>query len=377
MTPPDPSRRRLAQAAVALAAAPWLSSCILDGLSPVVVADYEAAVNEVIASYRLPGVLAAVRNPGQTQWTRAFGKANLARGTALSTASVFPIRSITKSFTVTLLLQLVRDGAIALDHTIDRYIAGVPNGSLIKLSDLAGMQSGLVDYSAQQGFRDLFAANPLRLWTERQLVDYALAVPPLVLPGAQYKYSNTNTVLLGMLIANVDAQPLAGVMAARIFGPLALANTTYPSLATLADPHPTPYSINADTLLATEAPLISPTALAGSGAITSSLADLLTWGDELGNGSLIGAPLQALRKSTSRLVTNGPEYTRYGLGIGQIGNWWGHTGSGIGFQVATMNNPLSKATIAVMVNATPDGGRADLNYAQVVFEALAAVVESS
>ena len=81
-----------------------------------------------------------------------------------------------------------------------------------------------------------------------------------------------------------------------------------------------------------------------------------------------------MRKSTSRLVTNGPEYVRYGLGIGQIGTWWGHTGSGLGFQVAAMNDPASKATIAVMVNATPDGGRSDLNYAQVVFEALASVV---
>ena len=376
MKPADPSRRRFTRGALALAAAPALSSCVLEGLNPVVVADYEAAVNEVIASYGLPGVLAAVRNPGQTQWTRAFGKANVARGTALSTSSVFPIRSITKSFTVTLLLQLVRDGAVALDHNVGRYIAGVPNGTRITLAHLAGMQSGLVDYSAQKGFLTLFAANPLRVWTERQLIDYSLVVAPPFLPGAQYQYSNTNTVLLGMVVAGVTTQTLADVMAARIFGPLALTRTAYPSLATLPDPHPTPYSLNVDTRVASEESLISPTALAGAGAITSSLADLLTWGDELGTGSLIGAPQQALRKSSSRLVTNGPEYARYGLGIGQIGRWWGHTGSGVGFQVATMNDPVTMATIAVMVNATPEGGRADLNFAQVVFEALAAVLEA-
>ena len=78
----------------------------------------------------------------------------------------------------------------------------------------------------------------------------------------------------------------------------------------------------------------------------------------------------------SRPATNGPEYDRYGLGIGQIGNWFGHTGSGVGFQIATMNLAARSATISVMVNATPDGGRRDLNFAQELFEKLAAVVEA-
>lgn len=376
MTLPDPSRRRFARHAAALAAVPLLPACVLD--VPVIdPADYSAAVDEVIASYGLPGVLAAVRVPGDTLWREAFGKANLATGAALSLNSVFPIRSITKSYTVTVLLQLVRDGVLALDHTIDRYIGGVPNGSRITMAHLAGMQSGLVDYSAQKAFQDLFIANPQRVWTEAQLVAYALAVTPPFSPGAQYQYSNTNTVVLGMVIEALTQQTLGDAMAARIFGPLSLTNTAYPSVATLPDPHPTPYSVAVDTLVAEELPLISPTALAGSGALTSSLADLLAWGAELGSGSLIGTTLQALRKSSSRVVTNGPEYARYGLGIGQIGTWWGHTGSGFGFQVAAMHDTGSGATIAVMVNATPDGGRSDLNYAQVVFEALADVVATS
>jgi D-alanyl-D-alanine carboxypeptidase len=265
---------------------------------------------------------------------------------------------------------------LALEHPIDRYVAGVPNGTRITLAHLAGMQSGLVDYSKQQGFIDLFVANPQRVWTEQELVAFSLVKPPSFLPGAQYEYSNTNTVLLGMVVELVTGQALAEAMAARIFTPLALANTVYPDVATLPDPHPTPYSVNVSSGVVDEQPLISPTSLAGSGAITSSLNDLLAWGDELGTGSLIGTTLQDLRKSTSRLATNGPEYTRYGLGIGQIGTWWGHTGSGVGFQVAAMNDDVSGATIAVMVNATPEGGRTDLNFAQLVFEELAAVVGS-
>ena len=132
-----------------------------------------------------------------------------------------------------------------------------------------------------------------------------------------------------------------------------------------------------NTGVASEQPQISPTSLAGSGAITSTLADLLDWGDELGSGSLIGSTLAELRRSQSRPVTNGPEYANYGLGLGEIGGWWGHTGSGVGYQLACMNDPVSGTTIAVMVNATPEGGRRDLNFAQEVFEALAGVVAAS
>ncbi len=65
------------------------------------------------------------------------------------------------------------------------------------------------------------------------------------------------------------------------------------------------------------------------------------------------------------------------MGIGRIGNWWGHTGSGVGFQIAAMNLASRDTTVAVMVNATPDGSRRDLNLAQTLFEKLAAVIEAS
>lgn len=74
-------------------------------------------------------------------------------------------------------------------------------------------------------------------------------------------------------------------------------------------------------------------------------------------------------------MTNGPEYDSYGLGIGILEGWWGHTGSGFGFQAATFYDPRTLATIAVLVNSTPSGGRENLNVAEQIFVALADVVE--
>ncbi|MDM0011915.1 serine hydrolase domain-containing protein [Variovorax sp. J22P168] len=384
----DLSRRHLGRWAGAAALAPWLASCGGGGSSDPVVfvppatagtreAGYLKAVESIFADYRVPGALAGVRVAGEAPWTRAFGMADVASATPMALNSTFPVRSVTKSFTATLLLQLVQLGALGLDDKVGRYIAGVPNGDLIGLADLAGNQSGLADYSAQPAFLEAFVEDTLRVWTPQQLVAIAFAVPPLFLPGEQYQYSNTNTVLLGMVIEAVMRQPLGEVLAAQIFRPLALSGTSYPSTPGLPPPTPTPYAVDIATGAVDDQPPISPTSLAGSGAIASTLADLLVWGDALGTGSLLTPALQATRKSRARAVTNGPEYDNYSLGIGQIGNWWGHTGSGVGFQVATMNLVSRSATVSVMVNATPDGSRRDFNLAQELFERLAAVVEST
>jgi D-alanyl-D-alanine carboxypeptidase len=392
----NPSRRHLVRWTGAAALVPWLASCGGGGgggggngnPGAIVVppstpepssreADYVKAVGALMSTYHPPGVLAGVRVAGAAPWTRAFGQGDVEKATPLSLNSTFPLRSITKSFTVTLFLQLVKLGQLGLDDKVGRYIAGVPNGSLIGLADLAGNQSGLADYSMQPGFIEAFVENFLRVWTPQELVAFSFAVPPSFLPGEQYEYSNTNTVLLGMVIEAVTGLPLGEVLAAQIFRPLALTGTLYPLSATLPPPEPTGYAVDIDTGAIGDQPLVSPTCLAGSGAMASTLTDLLAWGDALGRGTLIGPALQAVRKSRARDVAKGPEYDRYGMGIGQIGNWWGHTGSGVGFQVATMYLESRSATVSVMVNASPIGGRSDFNLAQELFEKLAAVVEAT
>jgi D-alanyl-D-alanine carboxypeptidase len=169
---------------------------------------------------------------------------------------------------------------------------------------------------------------------------------------------------------------LAEQLAVRILQPLGLGGTTFPTLPQLPAPAPTPYGVDMGSGVISEYPLISPTSLAGAGAMTSTLAVLLTWGDELGSGSLVGPTLHELRRTRSRAVTNGPEYARYGLGIGEIDGWWGHTGSALGFQAAAFYDPRTGTVIAAIVNASPlddtprypdDEDRLDPNIAEEIF----------
>ena len=359
----------------ASAAVVFLSSCNGDDVTPAST-QYRTAVDRVMARYHLPGVIASVRVPGDAPWSSTFGVANLATRQPLDPGSYFPIRSITKSFTVTALLMLARDRALNLDDKLDQYFPGFPNGDRITLADMAGMQSGIGEYTANKAFQELFVENVGRPFTEAQLVAYGLAESPRFVPGAQYEYVNTNTVLLGMVVEKVAKQPLATVLQHRVFTPLGLSGTSFPSTVPLPDPHATPYEVNINSGATEEQPLVNPTSLAGAGAMVSTMADLETWARELGTGSLIGPALQKQRVDQSRPVTNGPEYDRYGLGIGILKGWVGHTGTAIGWQAATFYDPRTGATISVLVNATPEGGRRDLNFAQELFEALVDVVAS-
>ena len=364
-------RTFLSRAAIACAAPSALTACLADDVTPFGTR-YRNAVRRVLAQYHIPGALVSVRHPGDPEWKEAFGYADAAARTPIDPDSHFPIRSITKSFTVTLLLQLAAD---RLDSPIGPYFASIPNGDVITFADLAGMQSGIADYSATPAFRDALGADIARSFTEQELVDYAIPSSPRFSPGAQYDYSNTNTVLLGMFVEQVTSGSIPAALRRLILDPLGMTGTAYPDVIPLPSPHPTPYQVDVTTGALEALPLLSPTSLAGAGAMISTLDDLQTWAGALGDGRLIGAELQLARIGRSRVVTNGPEYDRYGLGIGILKDWWGHTGSGFGWQLATFYDPGSRATIAVMVNATPTGtSRRDLNFAQEIFEALADLV---
>jgi D-alanyl-D-alanine carboxypeptidase len=339
-------------------------------------AQYRDAVLEVMNRYHIPGVVAGVWVPEQAPWKIAHGVADVKTRRPIGLQDYFPIRSITKSFTATVLMQLVRDGTISLNDPIDRYVLGIPNGNQITLAQLAGMESGVKSYSQFPTFQAALAADPGKAWTAQEFVASAVSMSPVFDPGTQYDYSNSNTVLLGLVIEKMTQSPLVEAYRTRIFEPLRLAHTSYPSMTELPDPHPTPYAVDTATGVFDEQPLINPTALGASGAMVSTLDDLSIWGNALGSGRLLTPELQMLRMTRSRPATNGPEYDLYGLGIGSLQGWWGHTGSAFGFQAATFRDPKTGTTIAVLVNATPGAspGRV-LNFAQEIFVALADVVE--
>ena len=183
----------------------------------------------------LPGVVVGVWQEGHEPYVRAFGKGDTLTGAPMTPDVFIRIGSTTKSFTVTAILMLADRQKLSLDDTIDRYVEGVPGGDGITLRHLAGMRSGLFNYAAET--IPMMPEEPFREWTPQELVDISFAHPVLFPPGTAFDYSNTNTVLLGLVVEAVSGQSLKSFIEKNILTPAALTQTVFPVSAEIPSPH--------------------------------------------------------------------------------------------------------------------------------------------
>ncbi len=325
------------------------------------------ALAAAMAEYDVPGAVAGVWLADGGSWTSAQGLADLERETPASTTTTWPLRSVTKSFTVTLLLQLVDEGRVSLDDTIGTYVPGVTDGDRITLRELAGMTSGNADYTGE-AFLQTFTADPGHRFTLDELNGFMLGQPAQFAPGARHVYTNANTNLLGAVVEEVTGQSYADALDERILNPLGLTDTRYlADGGSWDDPHPSGYSA-ADP---GEASIQNFTIFGPAGGMVSTLEDGRVWAEALAEGSLLEPATQAERLQGAPL-DSGPPYDRYALGIGETDGWWGHNGEGLGFTAAVFHDPASGTSIVVFMNQSnrPD----HIHPADETFRRLAAVL---
>jgi D-alanyl-D-alanine carboxypeptidase len=359
---PTHLRRAVALAGVLVVALAALASCsddtgdegATDGSTPVEggIEAVEGVVDEQLTAAGVPGWVVVAWTPDD-EVTLVEGDAELDPDRSMDEDAVFQIRSITKSFTVTLLLQLVDEGLISLEDPIARFVDGVPGGDEITLAQLASMRSGLPDY-ATDAFVEMLVTEPEHVYEPQELLDLAFAEPVSFAPGDGYEYSNTNTVLLGMVVEQVAETPLEQVYAERIWTPLDMADSAYPVDGPLPDPHVVGYDVDPETLEADPALQVSLSALGAAGGMVSVATDLRTWADALVEGTLLEPGTQALRFDAAGPTDGGPEYDAYGLGIGEIDGWWGHTGEGLGFATAVLRDPDRDAGVVILLNGSAE-----------------------
>ena len=133
--------------------------------------------------------------------------------------------SITKTMTSAVILQLAQEGKLRLSDPVSKYVAGVPNGDQITIALMLKMRSGLFDYTSAPEMTPFFDNQSTKVWTPQELQAISFARPPNFPPGTDYEYSNTNYVLLGLIIEKLDGRPLATAMRKRLFEPLGLKDT--------------------------------------------------------------------------------------------------------------------------------------------------------
>ncbi|MFD5870161.1 serine hydrolase domain-containing protein [Streptomyces sp. NPDC060322] len=321
--------------------------CPPDGFGAGLTARLDRTIEDVRKKAGVPGVVVGLWMPGKGCYVRATGVADKATGEPMAADSFLRIGSETKTFTVTALLELVDDGLIGLDDPISRYVRGVPGGHRITLRHLAEMRSGLFPYTSDPGFIKALLSDPRRSFTPRETLAYGFKHANTFAPGKQFQYSNTNLVLLGLVIEKISGHRLADFVHHRVLRPSHLRHTLFPQGAEFPEPHPRGYTdqtLDGGTADATD---WNPSWAWAAGAMISDLHDLRRWARIVATGTLLSPGTQAQRLRT--LPTGFPG-TSYGLGIFETNGWIGHNGSIPGYETVTVHLPARKATLVIMIN---------------------------
>ncbi|MFF7300615.1 serine hydrolase [Streptomyces sp. NPDC008265] len=308
-----------------------------------------------------PGAMARFSGPDGVS-TRAVGVRDKVSGAAMDPQARFRIGSVSKTFSSVVLLQLVAEGRIELDTAVNRYLPGLLPDDRITVRHLLTHRSGLADYTNAMFAQTVpgFEAVRNRVFTHQELVNLSLAEPRTTEPGVAYKYSNTNFVVVGMLIEKITGNGVGKEYERRIFKRLGLKNTSY------VHPDTRIRGLHARGYLHPDeagAPLVDSTEQTVSwaqsaGAVISNPADLNTFTSALLGGRLLPpALLDAMVTATPTDTTN----TRfYGLGLRRYDltcgtSVYGHTGTVQGFYTYAFSTRDGRRSLSAMANTSNRG----------------------
>jgi D-alanyl-D-alanine carboxypeptidase len=327
-------------------------------------ADVQRALHQLVAA-GAPGVTAVIRGPRGVERYSA-GLANLRRGTPISPRDHFRIGSVTKTFVSTVVLQLVAKGRLSLADSVERWLPGlVPNGNQVTVRELLDHSSGIFDYCNLPSYPTLCSPrgpDMTRRWTQQQLVQLVASAPPLFPPGQGWAYSNTDYVLLGLIVERVTGHTLEQELERRIYRPLGLHNTRFPIATAMPRPYAHGYDVSANGIWPLDVTAISPTIAWGAGAMVSTPGDLVTFMRALLRGRLTTQSLlRQMKQPTPDSLTGSPYSLGPGLGSYGFGlihyTWaaacgaWGHTGDFPGYVTVAMASPNGRRGAAVNVTS--------------------------
>jgi D-alanyl-D-alanine carboxypeptidase len=323
-------------------------------------------LDRLVSDDGFPGVLASVRGADGRVRDYTAGVGDLKTHRRVPRDGQVRIGSNTKTFTAAVVLQLVGEGRIDLDASVERYLPGMVrgngnDGSRISVRQLLQQMSGLPDYAA------VLYADPKDLvelshayYEPRRLLDAALTRPPSFAPGTGWGYSNTNYLLAGLIVERVTARPVGEEITRRIIEPLHLRDTYWPGVGEqdLRGRHPQGYHAVAPGAPWIDITRMDPSAAWAAGQLVSSPGDLRSFYEALIRGELLKPEQQAAMLTT--VPAPGFEPTdgwEYGLGIARHelpcgGYAWGHGGDIQGFETRNLVTTAGRSAV-VTVTALP------------------------
>ena len=313
-----------------------------------------------------PGCAAGVYQDGKIRFEKGYGLANIEFNAPITPTTPFIVGSVSKQFTAAAAALLIEDGKLSPDDDVRKYVPEIPDyGKPIRVRDLIHHTSGLRDWwtlveAAGMRNDDTYAVDDvLHLAVRQRRLSFD--------PGAEYAYSNTGYIVLGVVVQRVSGKSLAQFAAERIFGPLGMTSTHFHDDHTVA--------------VRGRAAAYSPTSkgdwriniwnndIVGQGGVMTTLEDLLKWDENFYTGKVGGKGFLA-RQLQRGVLSNGQAIT-YAYGL-QIGEYRGlpivdHGGSTGGYRAVITRYPTAHTSFVALCNvSTADPGTMMRRVADIV-----------
>lgn len=257
--------------------------------------DRSDAADRILASLRStdgPGCAVAVVHRGKLLYSAAFGLADLESRTPISLDTRFNIASMSKQFTAAALYFLVADGRVHTTDSVRRFIPELPRyGDAITVADLLHHTSGLRDSLLElAGKPEPFdATGHLRLLAAQSALNFT--------PGADYEYTNSDYILLSIIVERVSGMPLPDFAAERIFRPLGMSHTGYYPGTSPPAGAAAGFARVGNEFRNTGTPPLTM----GDGGVYTTIEDLLRWDENFSTGKLGGPPFLRFMERPGRL----------------------------------------------------------------------------
>ena len=315
---------------------------------------------------KFPGATMGVALPDGESFGLAVGYSDREAKTPMKPDDRMLAGSVGKTFAAATALQLVKEGRIGLDDKVEKYLgkevwfSRLPNAKDITVRQLMNHTSGLVRYEFKDEFTKFLTANPMKVWTPEERLAYLLDEKPPFEAGKGWDYSDTNYIVLGMIIERVTGRRFYEEANRRVIKPLKLRDTIPqegPTMKGVVQGYAgaaNPFG-GKDAMMEKGKFVINPQLEWTGGGYASTAHDLARWAKLMYEGkaydpSLLGPVLDGVAAPML-----GRE-TKYGLGViirkTQAGESYGHSGFFPGYLTDMMYFPERRIAIAIQVNTS-------------------------
>jgi D-alanyl-D-alanine carboxypeptidase len=317
---------------------------------------FSPVIRQAFEELNVPGVIAGIWIGDGSRFIISLGFSDIESKTPMTADDRVRIASITKTFTGTVILQLRDEGKLNLSDPVSKYLPDYPDGANITIEQLGTMTSGIFEYSDDKMFEEESNKNFDKPFTPEQLIEVAEKHPPYFPPGKGVYYSNTNFIILGVIIEKITGNDIATEIKKRILEPLEMNSTLFARTKDFPEPHAHGYMYtDSSSDKPVDVSIFDPDWAWASGAMISTMNDLYKYAKPLITGQLLSQSSQESR------MTWGPDLylkfgtwkdraIKYGFALEDFGDAYGHCGEIPGFNSFMAYIPEKDMTVIVLAN---------------------------